>query len=124
MTLAEAEEIREELIGMEMSDREEALEQLLSDVENLLEDLYQSGFDTVHDSTLEAFHTMVRRTAAYGMELLSELLSQLADGLTMRRHQMEKKEDSLARVYTQLYRYVSVCRDKIECDKGVRYYLL
>lgn len=109
---------------MEMSDKEEALEQLLSDVENLLEDLYQSGFDTVHDSTLEALNNMVRRTAAYGMELLSELLSQLADGLTMRRHQMEKKEDSLARVYTQLYRYVSVGRDKIECDKGVRYYLL
>lgn len=124
MTLSEAEEIRKELVRMEMSDREEALEQLLCDVENLLEDLYQSGFDTVHDSTLEAFNTMVRRTAAYGMKLLSELLSQLADGLTMRRHQMEKKEDSLARVYAQLYRYVNVCRDKIECDKGVRYYLL
>lgn len=109
---------------MEMSDQEEALEQLLSDVENLMEDLYQSGFDTVHDSTLETLNNMVRRTAAYGMELLSELLSQLTDGLTMRRHQMEKKEDSMARVYAQLYQYVSVCGDKIERDKGVRYYLL
>ncbi|MDE5698223.1 MAG: hypothetical protein K2I96_12575 [Lachnospiraceae bacterium] len=108
---------------MNMFDKEEALEQLLSDVENLLEDLYQSGFDTVHDSTLEALDSMVRRTAAYGMELLSELLSQLTGGLTMRRHQMEKKEDALVRVYTQLYRYVSACRGKIECDKGVRYYM-
>ena len=108
---------------MDMFDKEEALEQLLSDVENLLEDLYQSGFDTVHDSTLQALKNMIRRTAAYGMELLSELLSRLTDGLTMRRHQLEKKEDSLVGVYTRLYQYVSVCRDKIECDKGVRYYL-
>lgn len=107
-----------------MFDKEEVLEQLLSDIENLLEDLYQSGFDTVHDSTLEALNKMVRRTAAYGMELLSELLSQLTDGLAMRRHQLEKREDSLARVYAQLYHYISVCKDKIECDKGVRYYLM
>ena len=109
---------------MERYDKEEALEQLLNDVENLLEALYQSGFDTVHDSTLKALKNMVARTAAYGMELLSELLSRLTDGLTMRRHQLKKKEDSLVGVYVQLYRYVSVCRDKIECDKGVRYYLL
>lgn len=107
---------------MEMSDKEEALERLLSDVENLLEDLYQSGFDTVHDSTLKALNDMARHTAAYGMELLSELLFQLTDGLTMRRHQMEKKEDLLAHVYAQLYWYISICRDKIECDKGVCYY--
>ncbi|MDE7415593.1 MAG: hypothetical protein K2N44_04640 [Lachnospiraceae bacterium] len=109
---------------MDMYDKEEVLEQLLSDVENLLEDLYQSGFDTVHDSTLKTLKNMAARTAAYGMELLSELLSRLTDGLTMRRHQLGKKEDSLMGVYTQLYRYISVCRDKIECDKGVRYYLL
>jgi len=109
---------------MEMFEKEEALKQLLSDVENLLEDLYQSGFDTVHDSTLKAFNNMVRRTDAYGMELLSKLLLQLTDGLTMRRHQLDKKEDSMIRVYAQLYQYVSICEEKIERDKGVRYYLL
>lgn len=105
-----------------MYGKEEALEQLLSDVENLLEDLYQSGFDTVHDSTLKAFNNMVGCTTAYGMELLSKLLAQLTDGLIMRRHQLEKKGDSLVSVYTQLYQYVSICRDKIERDKGAHYY--
>lgn len=108
---------------MEMLEKEEALEQLLADVGNLLEDLYQSGFDTVHDSTLEALGRMGARTAAYGMELLSKLLTQLTDRLAARRHQIEKKEDSLAGVYTQLNCYVSLCREKIERDKGVRYYM-
>lgn len=108
---------------MELYDKEEALEQVLSETAGLLEDLYQSGFDTVYDGTLEALNNMVSRTAAYGMELLSDLLSQLTGGLTMRRHQVERKEDSLISVYTKLNQYVDLCREKIECDKGVRYYL-
>lgn len=108
---------------MGMYDKEEALEQLMSDVENLLEDLYQSGFDTVHDSTLKALNDMTRRTAAYGMELLSELLTQLTDGLTMRRHQLKKQEDCLLGVYAQIDWYVGLCREKIERDKGRCYYL-
>lgn len=109
---------------MGMSDKEEALEQLMADVESLLEDLYQSGFDTVHDSTLEALNHMTRRTAAYGMELLSRLLAQLAEGLTMRRHQLKKQEDGLLGVYAQIDRYVGVCRERIACDKGRCYYLI
>lgn len=108
---------------MGMYDKEEALEQLMSDVENLLEDLYQSGFDTVHDSTLKALSNMTRRTAAYGMELLSELLTQLTDGLTMRRHQLKKQEDCLPGVYAQIDWYVGVCRERIARDKGRCYYL-
>ena len=107
---------------MGMYDRAEALELLLADVADLLEDLYQSGFDTVHDSTLEALGRMAERTAVYGMELLSELLSQLTDGLAVRRHQIERKEDSLPGVYVKLNRYIDLCREKIERDKGIHYY--
>lgn len=108
---------------MELFDKEETLEAVLSDVENLLEDLYQGGFDTVHDSTLEALNNMVRRTSAYGMELLSDLLLQLNNGLAMRRHQMENGADSLISVYAKLNQYTQFCKEKIERDKGIRYYL-
>ncbi len=108
---------------MDMYDKDEALGQLLCDVENLMEDLYQSGFDTVHDSTLKALKDMVGRTAAYGMELLSQLLSELAKGVEMRRHQLEKKTGPLIGVYVQIERYVNICREKIEYDKGRCYYL-
>lgn len=107
---------------MGIFDKEEVLEQLLTDVENLLEDLYQSGFDTVHDSTLEALNNMTRHTAAFGMELLSKLLTQLAEGLTMRRHQLKKQEDGLLGVYAQIDQYVELCMEKIERDKGRCYY--
>ena len=109
---------------MGMFDKEEALEQLMCDVESLLEDLYQSGFDTVHDSTLKALNDMTSRTAAYGMELLSGLLTQLADGLAMRRQQLKKQEDCLLGVYAQIDWYVGVCREKIERDKGRGYYTI
>lgn len=58
------------------------------------------------------------------MELLSELLTQLTDGLTMRRHQLKKQEDCLLGVYAQIDQYVGVCRERIACDKGRCYYLL
>ena len=75
---------------MEIFSREEAIQQLLYDVESLIEDLYQSGFDTVHDSTLKALQNMQKQTVAYGMQLLSDMLLQLTDGLIMRRHQIKK----------------------------------
>jgi hypothetical protein len=109
---------------MEISSKEEAIQQLLYDVESLMEDLYQSGFDTVHDSTLEALKNRNKQTAAYGMQLLSDMLLQLTDSLEMRRHQTKKQEDSLINVYTEVNQYVRLCREKIECDKGVNYYMV
>ena len=102
--------------GINIVSKEDALHQLLSDLLNLMEDLYQSGFDTVHDSTLKALDAMAETTAAYGMAFLSELLVQLADGLKMRRHQIQAQgtQDGLAGIYTRLSQYIELCMDKIE----------
>ncbi len=110
--------------GINIVSKEDALHQLLSDLLNLMEDLYQSGFDTVHDSTLKALDAMEETTAAYGMAFLSELLVQLADGLKMRRHQIQAQgtQDGLAGIYTRLSQYIELCMDKIELDKGIGYY--
>lgn len=110
--------------GINIVSKEDALHQLLSDLLNLMEDLYQSGFDTVHDSTLKALDAMAETTAAYGMAFLSELLVQLADGLKMRRHQIQAQgtQDGLAAIYTRLSQYIELCMDKIELDKGIGYY--
>ena len=110
--------------GINIVSKEDALHQLLSDLLNLMEDLYQSGFDTVHDSTLKALDAMAETTAAYCMAFLSELLVQLADGLKMRRHQIQAQgtQDGLAGIYTRLSQYIELCMDKIELDKGIGYY--
>ena len=72
--------------------KEEALAGLLDEAGGVLEELYQSGFDRVHDSTLEALERMAKLTGEYGMEYLSGMLCQLTKGLAMRRHRMEQKE--------------------------------
>ena len=74
--------------------------------------------------TLKSFDAMAKQTAAYGMELLSALLTQLADGLKMRRHQIRAQgtQDGLAGVYTKLSLYIDLCEEKIELDKGIAYY--
>lgn len=110
--------------GIGIASKEDALQRLLSDLINLMEDLYQSGFDTVHDSTLKALDAMAETTAAYGMAFLSKLLAQLADGLKMRRHQIQAQgtQDGLAGIYTKLCQYIDLCMEKIELDKGIRYY--
>lgn len=109
---------------MEISSKEDAIQQLLYEVESLMEDLYQSGFDTVHDSTLGVLQNMQKQTTVYGMQLLSDMLLQLTDGLTMRRHQIKKKEDSLINIYTNINQYLYLCKEKIECDKGIHYYMV
>ncbi len=95
---------------------------LLGDVENLLEELFQSGFDTVHDSTLEAMENMTELTKQYGMAYLSELLGALTKGLALRRHQLEKSEDKMAEFYAKLNEYVYLCKEKTACDRGRNYY--
>lgn len=42
--------------------KEEALAGLLDEAGGVLEELYQSGFDRVHDSTLEALERMAKLT--------------------------------------------------------------
>lgn len=103
-------------------DKEDALELIMTDVSGMLADLYQGGFDTVHDSTLDALADLTKRTAGYGMGQLSGMLLQLSDGLNARRHQLKKDEDGLAGIYTKLNLYVRICKEKIENDRGVNYY--
>ena len=111
---------------MENESREEALGVLLADTGNLLEELYQSGFGTVHDSTLDALKKMTELTEQYGMSYLSELVGKLTEGLSMRRHQIEKKAErsteSLAKLYKQINEYLYICEEKMLYDKGRVYY--
>lgn len=103
--------------------KEEVLGNLTEDVKNVLEELCQSGFDTVHDSTLEALRDMTGLTKQYGMAYLSELLEELEKGLSMRRHRMERTEDALAKIYAQLNEYLYMCGEKAAYDMGWNTYV-
>lgn len=107
---------------MRAQSKEEVLGALLEDMMSLLEDLLQSGFDTVHDSTLEELQKMEELTKQYGMTYLSDLLQKLIEGLNNRRHQITRQEDNLVEVYTTLNEYLYLCLEKTAYDKGRNYY--
>lgn len=107
---------------MEAGSKEEVLGELTEDVRNLLEEVCQSGFDTVHDSTLEALNEMGNLTEQYGMAHLSKMLTEFAQGLAMRRHRTEREPDALAGLYAKLNEYLYLCREKTAYDMGWNYY--
>lgn len=107
---------------LKLASRHEAIEQLTDEVLGLMEDLYQSGFDTVHDSTLQGMERAAAKTGQYGMQYLSELLKQLTEEISESRHQMEKKTAQMAELYTELNEYLYICRQKTAYDRGLEYY--
>lgn len=102
--------------------KEEALEALLGRISQIMEDLYQSGFDTVHDSTLEELKKTGELAGQYGMQYLAELMGELSAGISMRRHQMKGQEDGMAGVYIRMNEYLYLCKEKIAYDRGREYY--
>lgn len=108
--------------GVEGESVTDVLGRVLEDAGSLLEELYQSGLDTVHDSTLDGLARMGKLAEQYGLAHLAEMLAQLADGAGMRRHRLERRADGLAEVYVRACEYVYLCRGKVEIDQGLGYY--
>ena len=100
----------------------EAVEELAGGVLKLMEELYQSGFDTVHDSTLRDLQRAAERTGRCGMQHLSKLLSELSDEISAGRHQMEADTERMASVYTGICEYLYLCTQKSAYDRGLDYY--
>ena len=58
---------------MHSKKKEDHFEDFFSDISSTLEDLCQSGFHTVHDSTLQELKERGETAAEYGMQHLSNL---------------------------------------------------
>ncbi|MCM1345422.1 MAG: hypothetical protein NC305_18735 [Lachnospiraceae bacterium] len=99
-----------------------AVGKIADDILSLMEDLYQSGFDTVHDSTIQGLESAVTKTERYGMKHLSGLLKELAEEISAGRHRMEKKTERTAELYTQINEYLYLCRQKVTYDYGMERY--
>lgn len=107
----------------EYDSKEEAVGALLEQVDRIIEELYQSGFDTIHDSTLEELEKVCRLTKQYGMEYLFDLLGELFKGVSMRRHRIGKRaEDGMGGVYTKISEYLYLGMEQVEYDRGYQYY--
>lgn len=67
-------------------EKEDYFESFFTDIASLLEDLGQSGFHTVHDTTLRELKEKGEMASQYGMKHLSELLLSLQEELSGNRH--------------------------------------
>lgn len=115
-------ELREEVLSGRKS-RYEVIEDITGEVLSLAEDLYQSGFDTVHDSTWNDIRKAAELTEQYGMKYLSELLSGLSEEIAAARHRMERNAAPMAELFTRLNEYLYICRQKTAYDRGANYYI-
>ncbi len=98
------------------------MEDMAEEILLLMEDLCQSGFGTVHDSTLKDLRKAAGVTKQYGMGYLSQLIGKLADETEAGRHQMKKTVSSMYRDYTDIIEYMNLLRQKTAYDRGADYY--
>ncbi len=98
------------------------MEDMADEIRTLMADLCQSGFSTVHDSTLKDLQKSAALTAQYGMQYLSELLAALEENLAANRHRMQQENAPLAGIYTEINEYLYLLRQKNEYSRGESYY--
>lgn len=121
---------------MSSMEKEDYFEEFFTDISSVLEDLAQSGFHTVHDSTLQELKEKGETAAQCGMKHLSELFLSLQEELSKNRHTFRSEDstgenaspgespDSLsAKYYTELIKYISLGKEKTAYDRGKNYYL-
>ena len=102
--------------------KEDYFENFFADIASVLEDLGQSGFRTVHDSTLQQLKDNGDTALQLGMGHLSELLLALQAELTGNRHNFSTNH-LCAEYYARLIRYIDLGKEKTAYDKGKNYYL-
>lgn len=100
----------------------EAVGDIVERILALMAELCQSGFDTVHDSTLQEMGKAAKTAEQYGMRHLSGLLKKLTDDISAGRHQMTKQTAQMAELYTEINEYLYLCRQKIAYDQGMDQY--
>ena len=111
---------------MYSDNRETYFEELFMDISSVLEDLCQSGFHTVHDSTLQELNEKGKTAAQCGMRHLSGLLLTFAEELSKGRHNISKDNNAdalFAKYYAELIESIELGREKIAYDKGKNYYI-
>ncbi len=96
----------------------EVIREFSDRITGVLADLFQSGFLTVHDSTLEELDAAVSRAEQYGMEALSAMLAELSAELKQQRHQVHGQSRKLYDVYGKLNQYLYLCRKRLEVDQA------
>lgn len=95
---------------------------LLAEISQQVEDLYQSGFDTIHDSTLGMLRQWAERAGESGLTFLGAQLGKLCREIEVCRHSLHPVQGTELGIYVKIVEYLWLARRKTEFDLAEAYY--
>lgn len=99
-----------------MNKYEELLE-LINRIQENLVDLFSSGFNAVHDSTLNELKKLSSLCESFGLSFGNESLEKIYEKLMSKRHVFEFNYSECVEEYCKLNEYVVRCKQKLEIMK-------
>lgn len=95
---------------------------LITEVKQEMADLFQSGFATVHDTSIREMRNLSDVSEQYGLHTLSQMLSSLAELIETRRHTTSFDDTKLMDVMCKICRYVEICERRIRYENILKNY--
>lgn len=89
---------------------------LIQEIENVMNDLLLSGFNTIHDYTLNEMKKLGQLCESYGMIYPSSIINNLVSDLTKKRHNFDFDYSTVIEDYFKLNKYLILCRKRIEIE--------
>lgn len=105
-----------------LPDKYEVMENMRNQAVQLLTELFQSGFDTVHDSTLEEMQKFSVQVKQHGLHYLSGQTEELVNQLNSQRHQMKHQYEKQAELFETIIQYLFFFREELEKDRAGKAY--
>lgn len=104
-------------------EKEEYYLRYLDEVKNCFVDIFQSGFDTVNDSTLMQVARLKALAKNNGMSYLSELCNEFEEKIKLSIHTTKCEEKTLTMIYFKIIKYIKKANDKVAYDNAKKKYL-
>ena len=93
---------------------------LLEDGLSALSDLLQSGAGSCHPETEERLSQLAQAWEGAGLHTGSQLLFQVSEALSVRRHGGEENPAALMELVGRAARYIRLCQQKYALDQAER----
>ena len=99
-----------------MSEYDVILE-LISEIQNTLTQLLSSGFNAVHEYTIEELKRLKIDAESYNMHYAADVLEFLYGKLSEKRHNFEFNYSEYIEQFCKLNEYCIICKEQLEIEK-------
>lgn len=100
---------------MEHSEYDSLLE-LISDIGREIDDVFQSGFATVHESSVARIRSLSKVSESYGLHTAAQMLQTFSELIDIRRHSINFDDGKIMEVMCKINRYLEICERQIKYE--------